>query len=72
MFHFCPGLARVTKYWHRLPREAVESPSLETLKSHLDKVLDNQFWVVLFEQGGWIRRPPEVPSNLSQSVILWP
>ena len=25
--------------WHRLPRELVESPSLEIVKSHLDMVL---------------------------------
>ena len=30
---------RVTEPWPRLPREVVESPSLEILKTHLDKVL---------------------------------
>ena len=27
---------RVTEHWNRLPRETVESPSLETLKTHFD------------------------------------
>ena len=30
---------RVTEQGHRLPREVVESPSLETLKTHLDAFL---------------------------------
>ena len=32
---------RVTEHWHRLPREAVESPSLETFRNHLDAILCN-------------------------------
>jgi len=34
---------RATEHWHRLSREAVESPSLEILKSHLDRVLGNRW-----------------------------
>jgi len=32
---------RVVKHWHRLPKEVVDVPSLETFKARLDGVLIN-------------------------------
>jgi len=58
---------KVTKHWHRLPREAVESPSLEIFKSHLDVVPGNQLWVTLLEQGvgaGDLHRSPLTSADL--------
>lgn len=52
----------------RLSRGAMEPPSLERHKNHLDLVLCNQFQVTLLELGGWTQGPPEVPSSLSSAV----
>ena len=46
---------RVTEPWNRLPREVVESPSLEISKTRLDKVLCSLLWVTLLQQRGWTR-----------------
>ena len=45
---------RVVKPWHRLPREMVDAPSLETFKSRLDGALSNLVWlkVSLLAAGG--------------------
>ena len=57
--------------WLSTGKTGCRSPLLEILKSHLDKVLGNQLQVTLPEQGGWTKWHPEVPFNLSHSVILW-
>jgi len=42
---------RVTEPWPRLPREVVESPSLEIFQTRLDTVLCSLLWVTLLRQG---------------------
>ena len=32
---------KIVKHWHRLPREAVDAPSLEVFKARLDGALGN-------------------------------
>ena len=41
----------MTEPWPRLPREAVESPSLEIFQTRLDAVLYSLLWVTLLRQG---------------------
>jgi len=59
---------RVTEPWPRLPREVVESPSLEIFKPCLDVVLCSLLWVTLLRQGVGLGDPqrslptPNMPS----------
>jgi len=62
----------VVKHWHRLPREVVGAPSLETFKARLDGALSNliKLKCPCSLQGGWTRSPSKVPSNPNYSMIL--
>jgi len=57
---------RVMQHWDRLPREAVESPSVEIFKTHLDAYLclGSLLW-----QWGWTRCSLEVLSKPCDSVV---
>ena len=45
---------RVVMHWNRLPKEAVDAPSLEAFKARLDVALDSLVWwlVTLHIAGG--------------------
>jgi len=59
---------RVTEPWPRLPREAVESPSLEIFQPRLDKLLYSLLWVTLLQQGVGLGDPQR---SLPTPTILW-
>ena len=44
---------RVVRHWSRLPREPVNTPSLEALKDRLDRAVSNLVWWEVSLQGKW-------------------
>lgn len=58
---------RVTEHWNRLPREAVESPSMKIFRNWLDMVLGNLLSVALVLEEGLDR----LERSLSTSDFLW-
>lgn len=42
----------VARHWQKLPKKAVESPTLKIFKSHLEIALGSLVWVSLLEQRG--------------------
>jgi len=43
---------RVAEHWNRLPREVVDSASLEIFMNRLDKILCSLLYVTLLQQEG--------------------
>jgi len=65
----------VVKHWHRLHREVVDAPSLETFKARLDGALSNLVWLKmsLLTAGGlcWMASEgPVQPKAFCGSVIF--
>jgi len=64
---------RVVRCWNRLPRQAVDAPSLEVFKARLDEALGSiryGGWRPCLQQEGWSFMILEVPSNPDHSMIL--
>ena len=63
---------RVVTQWNRLPKEAVDAPSLEAFKARLDVALSSLVcWLAtLHIAGGWNRMVIVVLFNPGHSMIL--
>ena len=60
-------------HWNRLPREAVDAPSLEAFKARLDVALGSLGWwlATLHIAEGWNQMSIVVLCNPGHSMILW-
>ena len=65
-------IQRAVRHWHRLPREAVDAPSLEGVQCQVGWALGSLSWweAALPMAGGWGWVGFEVPSNPNHPVIL--
>jgi len=63
---------RVVTHWNRLPKEAVDAPSLEAFKARLDVALGSLVWwlATLHMAGGWNSMIIVVLFNPGHSTIL--
>lgn len=58
----------MTEHWNRSPREAVECPSLEMFKTHLDAILCNLHWVNLLGREVGL---DDFQRSYPTSTVLW-
>lgn len=59
---------KAVKYWNRMLRKMVESPSLEIVKTQLDTIPCNMLQPPLLKQQGCSRSAQEVPSSPCDSA----
>lgn len=64
-------MLRVIDHWNRWSKKCCGFSILgNNSKNQLDTALSNLLPLTCFEQGGWGRHPPDVPSSFSCSVIF--